>query len=285
MFEDNILRLSAPAKINLFLRLLHKRADNYHELQTAFQFLDLCDFLELSLKADYGIELFYQSGDELISCKENLVLDAARLLAAYAGVGHKNGVRIILHKNIPVGAGLGGGSSDAAATLLGLNRLWGCGLSNITLARLGARLGADVAVFVHGQASYATGIGDILLPHNFDECNYLLVVPAMVSTANIFNDSRLQCNNSRLPWLALLSDDVIANNSFETLVRTLYPDVDAAFHYLGQFSKPQLSGSGGGVFALIKNMSKIQSYINNMPNKKWKIFKVRGLNRSPLTFI
>lgn len=274
------LEIVAPAKINLFLRVLRRRADGYHEIQTAFQFLDLCDSLTLSIRRGRAISMELSGDDGCVSGvsveETNSVLRAARLLQAHCGVGR--GAHVRLHKRIPVGGGLGGGSSDAASTLLGLNYLWGCGLGIKQLAVLARYLGADVPVFVHGQAASATGVGEILSPHVFPEHDYLLLVPAPVSTAAVFACMDVGRQRAHLPLKRLLR---AGENCCTNVVRNMYPVVASVFSWLSAHGAPQLTGTGGGVFARFASRSKIEQLIERLPVPEWLAFAVRGLNTSP----
>lgn len=274
------MNLQAPAKINLFLRVLARRADGYCELQTAFQFLDLSDelFMELRSEDRLSVEV-----DSTWPCSEgvpvdesNSVLRAARLLQVHCGVSR--GAHIRLRKRIPVGGGLGGGSSDAASALLGLNQLWACGLTRGELAILGRYLGADVPVFVHGCAAYATGLGELLVPHDWPEHDYLLVVPGTVSTAEVFALVDVDHRCHRLP-----AGDLYARgeNDFADLVRTRYPAVEAAWSWLASFVEPRLTGTGAGLFAYFENRGKIGELLTQLPKNNLRAFAVRSLNKSP----
>lgn len=182
------LSLPAPAKLNLFLHVTGRRADGYHNLQTLFQFLDFADTLDFTLREDNQILLHGELAG--VSAEDNLITRAARLLQQHTGTSQ--GADIILHKRLPMGGGLGGGSSDAATTLVGLNHLWQTGISLQSLATLGLQLGADVPVFVLGRAAWAEGVGEELTPVELDEPWYLVVMPdCQVSTAEIFSDQRL----------------------------------------------------------------------------------------------
>ena len=179
------MMLLAPAKLNLFLHITGRRDDGYHLLQTVFQFLDYCDEIKLNLRNDGKIKRL--SGLESIKAEDDLVIQAANLLKAHTTTSQ--GVEISVSKKLPVGGGLGGGSSDAATTLIGLNTLWNCGLTIDELANLGLQLGADVPVFVRGVAAWAEGVGEVLEPITLEENWFVVVHPnVFVSTAEIFSD-------------------------------------------------------------------------------------------------
>ena len=274
------LSIVAPAKLNLYLRVLYMRADAYHEIQTAFQFIDLCDQLELQTLKNSAIELSINDDDlrhnKLHTDDNNSAVRAARLLQTKCGV--KRGARIHIHKRIPAGAGLGGGSSNAASVLLGLNALWSCGLNNKQLASMGRYLGADVPVFVHGVAATATGAGDLLSPKVFPEYNYLLLIPAEVSTAKLFALIDVNYNQTRMSIANMLES---TENSCLDFACDAYPEVAKALSWLNQHGKARLTGTGGGVFAYFENMSKINALLTNVPDSAWFAFAVRGLNSSP----
>lgn len=268
-------KIVAPAKINLFLRVLERRADGYCELQTAYQFLDLCDELSLELRAD-GVVSMEADSPEVPSDEHNSVIQAARLLQAHCAVS--SGVHFHLSKRIPMGGGLGGGSSDAASALLALNQLWSCNLGVVELATLGRYIGADVPVFVYGRAAYATGLGELLSPYPRPERDCLLVAPDAVSTADAFAMLDTEHCRPRAPLEELFAK---AENDFSALVRAEYPEIEAAWSWLGGTSQAQMSGSGSGLFAYFENQSKIMAKLEQLPSKNWKVWAARSLNESP----
>jgi 4-diphosphocytidyl-2-C-methyl-D-erythritol kinase len=267
----------APAKLNLFLHVTGRRADGYHELQTAFQFLDVGDLLWFEVTGGGGIEL----GCALpgISVSQNLIVRAARCLADRSGC--QQGVRIRVDKCLPVGGGLGGGSSDAATTLVALNALWGLGLGADELARLGLQLGADVPVFVHGAAAWAEGVGEKLTPlPGLAEPWYLVVHPAVsVSTAEIFSDPQLTRNAHPLKIPAFLSGAGV--NYLEPVVVRRYPEVGKALNWLSKHQAARMTGSGACVFAPCTDRHQADSILKQLP-APWTGFVARGCNRSPL---
>ena len=276
MNADFSVRFPAPAKINRFLHITGRRADGYHELQTVFQFVDLCDWLQFSPLSPGCVEL----GAAVPSVNgDNLCLKAARLLAERSG--HPLGVRIALTKNIPVGGGLGGGSSDAATTLVALNHLFGLGLSLPSLAQLGLRLGADVPVFVQGLAAWAEGVGERLTPVEPDTPWVLLIDPgAAVSTATMFGSRELtrDCPPERITASGYGS----FGNVFEPLVRCRFPVVDAALQWLDAQGVPaRLSGTGGCLFGLFADEAAARAAQQAQP-RPWRSWVGRLANRSPL---
>ena len=266
----------APAKLNLMLHVTGQRADGYHELQTVFQFLTVCDWLFFDLHEQPGVQLAGQPAG--IPASEDLCVRAAALLQEVTK--HKAGVMIYNEKRLPVGGGLGGGSSDAATTLLVLNRLWGLGLPPDELARLGLSLGADVPVFIQGQAAWAEGVGEILTPVTPPEPWYLVVVPPVsVSTAAIFSDPGLTRDTPRTRIPDLLAG--AGQNDCEAVVRHRYPDVGAALDWLSAFSHARMTGTGGCVFAAFETEADAQAVAVQVP-ANWSGFVARGINRSPL---
>lgn len=266
----------APAKLNLFLHITGRRADGYHELQTIFQFLTIGDWLYFDLQPAGGIRLagcpagVPETGD--------LTVRAARLLRETAG--SSAGVTIYNDKRLPVGGGLGGGSSDAATTLVVLNRLWRLGLDTDTLASLGLVLGADVPVFVRGQAAWAEGVGEILTPVTPPEAWFLVVVPPVsVSTADIFSDVELTRDTPRMKIPDLLAGG--GWNDCEAVVCRRYPEVAAALDWLSAFSPARMTGTGGCVFAAFESEAQAQAVADQLPDNL-SGFVARGVNRSPL---
>ncbi|MFO7603925.1 MAG: 4-(cytidine 5'-diphospho)-2-C-methyl-D-erythritol kinase [Gammaproteobacteria bacterium] len=267
----------APAKLNLFLHITARRADGYHLLQSVFQFLDYGDTLYFEVTAGGAIERV--AGNPQIPPAQDLVCRAAQRLQQYAGVEH--GVRIRIDKRLPLGGGLGGGSSDAATTLVALNQLWGCGLDDDTLAELGLQLGADVPVFVRGQAAWAEGVGEQLQPlDDLPEPWYVVLAPAVsVSTAEVFSDSQL---NRTCP--AITIRDFLAGragNVCEAVVCRRYPEVARALAALSHYGPARMTGTGACVFAPFESEQAARQAWTAL-SKHWQGFVARGCNRSPL---
>lgn len=242
------LRLLAPAKLNLFLHILGRRDDGYHDLQTVFQLLDYGDTLQFEPTDDGSLSLHLDADSTVrpVPLEDNLILRAARQLKAMAGA--KAGVRIRLNKQIPMGAGLGGGSSDAATTLLALNRLWQLGLDTRQLQELGRTLGADVPVFVLGQSAWGEGIGEQLEPVSLPPAWYVVLTPqCQVSTAAIFGHENLTRNSTAIKMADFLAGR--SRNDCETVTRGLYSEVDSALAWLGQYAPARMTGTGAAVFA------------------------------------
>lgn len=267
----------APAKLNLFLHITGRRPDGYHELQTVFQFLDLADQLRFTLRDDS--EIIRHGGLPGLLAADDLVVRAARRLQAAADV--RFGADITVEKHIPTGAGLGGGSSDAACALLVLNHLWGTVLPLARLAALGAELGADVPVFVYGQAAWAEGIGERLTPlPTLSEPWYAVVVPpCQVPTGALYQAPELTRNSSPCTITGFLAG--AGTNVFQPVVRARYPLVGEALDWLGQHGTARLSGTGAAVFAAFKHEQAARQVLLGLP-ASWQGFVTRGCNQSPL---
>jgi 4-diphosphocytidyl-2-C-methyl-D-erythritol kinase len=266
----------APAKLNLCLHIVGRRADGYHLLQSAMQFIDLADELRFYRRPAGRIERVAGPAD--IPSDQDLAVRAARLLAEQTGVDQ--GVGIELHKRIPVQGGLGGGSSDAATVLVALNHLWRTNLKVDALAELGLKLGADVPLFIRGQAAWAEGVGERLTPAGFAEAVYLVVKPAAaVSTVEIFQAPELTRNSPITTIRAFLAEG--GRNDCTATVRSRYPDVAEALDWLGKVSNPQLTGTGACVFAAMPDEAAAAAVQRTLP-ARWSGFVTRGLNRSPL---
>ncbi len=266
----------APAKLNLFLHVTGRRRDGYHELQTVFQFLEYGDSLWFSLQPDGRI--FRHAALPGVTGEQDLCLRAARLLQAEAGV--RMGVAIRLDKRLPMGGGLGGGSSDAATVLVALNRLWKAGLSEDRLAGLGLQLGADVPVFVRGFAAWAEGVGERLTPVTPVEPWFLVVVPPVnVSTAAVFSDPELTRDTPRITIADFLSG--AGHNDCEPVVRRHFPAIDAVLTHLQRFGTARLTGTGGCVFLPLDDEAAARRVRDTLP-PEWNSFIARGCNHSPL---
>ncbi len=267
----------APAKINRFLHITGRRADGYHQLQTAFQFLDYGDTLGFVVRDDGVVRRSTRLPG--IDPETDLTVRAARLLQRHAG--ETRGVEIAIDKRIPPGGGLGGGSSDAATTLWALNCLWELGLSADDLAALGLGLGADVPVFVRGQAAWAEGVGEILTPLILDEPWYLVVIPDdQVSTAAIFAAPELTRDCDALTIGGFLSGDH-GVNVCEPVVRARHPRVAEALDWLSRYASARMSGTGACVFASFPAQEAADETRRLLP-EGWRAFVARGCNRSPL---
>lgn len=268
----------APGKINRFLHILGRRADGYHELQSVFQFLDWCDFLRFRVRPDGAIVGTYALPG--VTPSNDLILRAARLLQAEAGV--TRGVEVELRKNLPMGGGLGGGSSDAATTLLALNRLWEVDLPAADLARLGLQLGADVPVFIYGQAAWAEGVGERLTPLDpAPPAPWLLLLtpPVAVDTGAVFAAPELTRDTKPITIADFLAG--AAHNDCEAVVAVRYPAVAAALDWARGFGPARMSGTGACVFVPFAQAEAAQAAARQAPHP-WQPRVVRGLNRSPV---
>lgn len=274
--EDGWSTWPAPAKLNLFLHITGRRADGYHDLQTAFQLLDWGDDVHCRIRADGEIRRIGEHSG--VDEPDDLVVRAARLLKSETGV--LQGVELQVDKRIPVGGGMGGGSSDAATTLIALNVLWECGLSIEALAELGLRLGADVPVFVHGRSAFAEGVGERLVPLDLEENTYVIVDPGVsVSTQALFQAQELTRDSAPLTIAGFLSG-ATTQNAFEPLVRARYPAVGRALDWLAESGQARLTGTGSVVFAAI-SADQAQAVVAKCP-VGLRAWVARGTNFSPL---
>ncbi|OOF21644.1 4-(cytidine 5'-diphospho)-2-C-methyl-D-erythritol kinase [Salinivibrio sp. IB574] len=266
----------APAKLNLFLYINGRREDGYHELQTLFQFLDVGDTLAITPNQTGTISL--SPAMEGVKEDDNLIVKAAKALQAHTGCPY--GAHINIDKRLPMGGGLGGGSSDAATTLVALNHLWQTQVSADELAALGLRLGADVPIFIHGQAALAEGVGEKFTPVLPEEKVYLVVKPDVsISTAAIFTHPQLQRNTPKRTVSELMGQKY--ENDCEKIARKQFPEVDKAVSWLLEYAPSRMTGTGACVFAEFDTAQDAQATLDIMPN--WLTgFVARGLNRSPL---
>ena len=271
-----LLRLPAPAKLNLMLHVTGRRDDGYHLLETVFQFIDLSDQLEFELVQDGRIER--RAGNSPVAATDDIVTRTATLLQARYQV--EQGVSIAIDKKIPIGGGLGGGSSNAATCLLALNQLWRLGLTLDRLSRIGLEIGADVPVFVAGRAAWATGIGEQLEPIELDRPIYLVIDPKIeVSTAQIFAAQELTRNCDPLTIRAFLRGS--GSNVCEPVVRNLYPQVAAALDWLSEYAPARMSGTGACVFAAFDSLEQAEGVKSRVP-ENWSGFVARAMNRNPV---
>ena len=267
----------APAKINLFLKILSKRADGYHCLQSAFQLIDLYDEIYFKKRKDNKITTQYNV--ESIKKENDLCFKAAELILKDFNVG----VDIIVRKNIPIGGGLGGGSSDAATTLLALNELFNLNHEKKKLMTFGLALGADVPFFINGINAWVEGIGEKLSPISIDENEYLLFVPNIhISTQSIFKDFKLTKKSIPLKIATSINDvaqDQMHNDLHVTILEK-YPKLRELFNWLKEYGEPKITGTGSTIFMKSKNVKDIKDINKNKP-KDIKIIRVRGLSVHP----
>ncbi|ENV33770.1 4-(cytidine 5'-diphospho)-2-C-methyl-D-erythritol kinase [Acinetobacter gerneri] len=270
-----MIRAPSPAKLNLFLHITGRRENGYHELQSIFQLIDLYDWLEFSPNDTNEITIL---GLNEVNLQQNLIFRAAEMLKPYAK--QVTGLDISIEKNIPMGAGLGGGSSNAATTLIVLNQLWQCGLNPEQLAELGVKLGADVPIFVHGRNAWAEGIGEHLTFIDLDQKQYIVLKPdCFISTQRLFSQKTLTRNTKTTTFCAYQLKPSSFGNNFEPLARSLYPEVDEAMQYLDQFGVAKLTGTGACVFIEINDDMNTDEILKNSP---CKAYLVNSLNESPL---
>lgn len=266
----------APAKLNLLLRIVGRRDDGYHLLQTVFQFIDLSDRIRFFPRSDRRIRL--RNPQPGIAELNDLTVRAARLLQEQSP--ESGGVDIEIEKNLPIGGGLGGGSSDAATVLLVLNKLWNLGLSSRKLMDLGLSLGADVPIFIYGRSAWAEGVGEILEPIDPPECWYVIVVPEChVSTAQIFGSDKLTRDNK--PVTIDSFNDGFSCNDCLIVVSQLYPPVREAFQALSRFGEARLTGTGACVY-LACHSPDAASTVAAQIEGRYRIMIGKGWNRSPL---
>jgi 4-diphosphocytidyl-2-C-methyl-D-erythritol kinase len=268
----------APAKLNLFLRLTGRRPDGSHLLQTVFQLLDWGDTVELRPRSDG--RLVRDGGDTAsMAEEEDLVLRAARALQAATGTGQGADLRVT--KRIPVGGGMGGGSSDAATVLVGLDALWGTGLSGDALADIGLALGADVPVFVRGCNAWAEGVGEVLVPIDLAPAWYLVVDPGVgAPTAALFQSADLTRDAAPATMPDFVSGRPLGN-AFEPVLRRLQPAVDAALIALSRFGEARLTGSGSACFLRFDSREAAESVRRQLPGGL-RAWTCAGASRSPL---
>ncbi|HFK3156458.1 4-(cytidine 5'-diphospho)-2-C-methyl-D-erythritol kinase [Citrobacter sedlakii] len=272
----------SPAKLNLFLYITGQRADGYHTLQTLFQFLDYGDTIDITPRSDGEIRLL--TSVDGVAHEDNLIVRAARLLmktaAQHGRLPTGSGADIRIDKRLPMGGGLGGGSSNAATILVALNHLWQCGLSVDELAELGIQLGADVPVFVRGHAAFAEGVGEILTPVNPPEKWYLVAHPGVsIPTPAIFNDPDLPRNTPKRSIETLLNCEF--SNDCEVIARKRFREVDAALSWLLEYAPSRLTGTGACVFAEFDTESRARQVLEQAP--EWlEGFVAKGVNLSPL---
>ncbi len=273
----------APAKINLFLHIVGRRADGYHLLQSVFRLIDLQDIIYIRIREDGEIHRASEHPD--VPEAQDLTIRAAHLLKAHANCSL--GADIAIEKRIPMGGGLGGGSSDAATVLIALNYLWKLNLSRKVLMELGLQLGADVPFFIFGKNAWVEGVGEkiqeIALPAN----HYLVLTPKIhVSTAQIFNTKELTRNTFPTTIAAFSETQDFLHNDLEVVVCQQYPAVKACLDWLNQYSKARMSGSGASVFIAQKTEDEVNNILQTLPKKiaNTELFcaSTLGLNQHPL---
>ena len=279
--KPQFIQFPSPAKLNLFLHITGRRSDGYHELQTLFQFLDYGDTLSIRVTATADIELLTPING--VNDDDNLIVKAARLLQQTAkdlGITDISGAQIKIHKILPMGGGLGGGSSNAATVLVALNALWQLGLSTKQLAALGLSLGADVPVFIHGFAAYAEGVGELLTPRNPKEYWYLVTKPdCSISTASVFTSEDLPRNTDKK--IAHEADIEQCHNDCQFMVIKHYPEVAKLLSWLIEYAPSQMTGTGACIFSRFDSQVEACRIQAQLPDGI-ESFVAKGINQSPL---
>lgn len=270
-----MIRVPSPAKLNLFLHITGRRENGYHELQTIFQLIDLYDWMIFTPTLGEEIEI---DGLNEVRPEENLIYRAAQILKPHAK--KLCGLHIKIEKNIPMGAGLGGGSSNAATTLIVLNQLWECGLEQEQLADYGVKLGADVPIFIYGKNAWAEGLGEHLSFIDLDQKQFIILKPdCFISTQLLFSQKTLTRDSKTTKFCAYQLEPSNFGNNFELLARQLYPEVEEAMQYLDQFGQAKLTGTGACVFIEVTNEMNIDEILKHSPCKS---YLVNSLKESPL---
>ena len=275
----------APAKFNLFLHLTQRRADHYHELQTIFQLVDYCDELSFTPRNDPQINctclsLLNPVTAAIIPDEDNLVIKAARLLQVK--IKNAPGVDILIKKRIPIGGGLGGGSSNAATTLVVLNHLWKLHLPMDELIHLGMTLGADVPIFITGKSSWAEGIGEKLYAITLPEKWFVVMIPPItISTTKLFSHPRLTYNTTPIKIQTFLSGSLTTHNDVEHIVRRDYPMVAEGLDFLNHYAPASLSGTGACIFATLPSKIAAETLLEKI-KAPYQGFVCKGLTTSPL---
>ena len=270
-----ILRVPSPAKLNLFLHIVGRRDNGYHELQSIFQLIDLYDWISFEAIEENQVQI---EGVAEVKLEQNLIYRAAQYLRPHAKT--PCGLKISVEKNIPMGAGLGGGSSNAATTLIVLNQLWQCGLNDEQLAAYGVQLGADVPIFIFGQNAWAEGIGEHLSFIDLAQKQFIILKPdCFISTQLLFSQKTLTRDTKPTTFCAYQLEPSLFGNNFEPLARQLYPEVEEAMQYLDQFGQAKLTGTGACVFTEVTQKMDVKQILQNAP---CRAYLVNSLAESPL---
>jgi len=284
MVNSDQLTLRSPAKLNLFLHIVGRRDDGYHLLQSVFQLIDWCDTIHLKRISENQVRRVNPIPG--VPSEQDLVVRAANLLKDFCKLDA--GVEISLQKEIPMGAGMGGGSSDAATTLIGLNALWNLNLSKETLCALGLKLGADVPFFIFGQNAFVEGIGEKIQAISLATPYFLVIFPNQgIPTASIFQDPELTRDHAQITIDGFLASPLLyQSNDCQAVAMRICPEVKQALNWITQMvpgSQPRMSGSGSSVFAVLDpktDTAKLENLLQNLP-KGWIGRVVRGLNKNP----
>ncbi|QWE08519.1 4-(cytidine 5'-diphospho)-2-C-methyl-D-erythritol kinase [Polynucleobacter ibericus] len=278
------LTLRSPAKLNLFLHIVGRRDDGYHLLQSVFQLIDWCDTIHLKRIPQHEVRRVNPMPG--VPPEHDLVVRAAHLLKDFCKID--DGVEIDLQKEIPMGAGMGGGSSDAATTLIGLNALWNLNLSKDTLCALGLKLGADVPFFIFGQNAFVEGIGEKIQGISLETPDFLVIFPNQgIATKSIFQDPELTRDHAQITIDGFLASPMsYQSNDCQAVAMRICPEVKQALDWITQAvtgSQPRMSGSGSSVFLALDpktDIAKLENLLQNLP-KGWVGRVVRGLNKNP----
>lgn len=274
----------APAKLNLFLHVIGQRSDGYHLLQSAFQLIDHADVLHFSVRNDTTI----MRANELVGvpAETDLVVRAAKLLQQHTG--SQLGAEITLEKKLPMGGGLGGGSSDAATTLIALNYLWKTELSRQELMKLGLQLGADVPFFLFGQNAFAEGVGERLFPLATPDCWYVVIEPGVSAPTQAIFSSKALTRNS--PSITVTDFQRYPNgswkNDLQDVAVKLFPEILAALNWLSQYGNAKMTGSGSCVFCACSSEDAAVAILSSVPHQfatKWVVWKAKTLKEHPLS--
>ncbi len=266
----------SPAKLNLFLHILGRNEQGYHLLQTLFQMLDVGDKLAFTLTDDEKITM--DRPLDGVPDEQNLIIRAARLLQSSCGIS--NGAVITLDKVLPMGGGIGGGSSNAATTLVALNELWNCKLNTTQLAALGLSLGADVPIFIHGETAFASGVGEQIHPVHIEQQWYLVANPGIhVSTAEVFAAPELKRDTPAIRWQDYNFEKT--QNDCQILVTNTHPEVAKLLQWLVHYAPSRMTGTGACVFATFASEAQAREVQAKLP-KKWNSFVAKGVKQSPL---
>ncbi|MFM7225967.1 MAG: 4-(cytidine 5'-diphospho)-2-C-methyl-D-erythritol kinase [Betaproteobacteria bacterium] len=281
-----LIDCAAPAKLNLFLHVVGRRADGYHLLQSVFQLIDLHDTLHFRLREDLAI--VRSTEIDGVAAEQDLSVRAARLLQSEAQARGIDvaGVEIAIEKRLPMGGGIGGGSSNAATTLIALNHLWGIGLSRMDLMRLGLALGADVPFFLGGGNAFVEGIGERLTPVQTTPCWFVLIHPGVsVPTPLIFQSPELT-RDSKVVKIADFSDRLpgFGRNDLQAVAARAFPPVADALDWLSHRADARMTGSGAGVFASFASESDAAATLQQVP-AQWRAWKAKALAEHPMAHL
>jgi 4-diphosphocytidyl-2-C-methyl-D-erythritol kinase len=283
----SLINCPAPAKLNLFLHVTGRRPDGYHLLQTAFQLIDRCDMLDFSVRDDG--EICRTNDIAGVPADSDLVVRAARLLQSAADLPQA-GADITVRKHLPMGGGLGGGSSDAATTLIVLNHLWQAGLNRTQLMALGLQLGADVPFFLFGGNAFAEGIGEALVPLKTADCWFVVIEPGVsIPTATIFSSKELTRDTkvvklAHFPEAQNLLDNGFGKNDLEVVAIKQFPPVAQVIEWLKAFGNARMTGSGSCVFCAFEHEQQADEVLKQVPSK-WTGWKAKAMQEHPLAHL